>query len=111
MVTIRHNGGAAIDGYVVETNKVGTETWKTWCTPETQKSCIFVTPDLVESFEYFITVKAVNMADISEYGLMRETVVVVAALSAPEIIFAENINQERIVKADTEFVLSVAVKG
>jgi len=64
---------------------------------------MFVIPDLVESFEYFIRVKAVldNMAGISEPGLMRETVVVVAALSAPEIIFAGNMNQERIVKAGT----------
>ena len=30
----RHDGGAKIDGYIVETNKVGTDSWKTWCTAE-----------------------------------------------------------------------------
>ena len=30
----RHNGGATIEGYIVETNKVGTDMWKTWCTPK-----------------------------------------------------------------------------
>jgi titin len=107
----RHNGGASIDGYIVETNKVGTDMWKTWCTPETQKTCIFTIPDLTESFEYYIRIKAVNMAGTGEPGVMRDTVVVVEKMSAPDVEPNGNMTQDRVVKAGTELVLSATIKG
>ena len=107
----RHNGGATIDGYIVETNKVGSDIWKTWCTAETQRSCRFTIPDLVESFEYYVRVKAVNRAGSSEPGQMKDSFVVIEKVQSPQITPDGNMVSERVVKAGSELILSAVVTG
>uniref|UniRef100_H2YLF7 Uncharacterized protein n=1 Tax=Ciona savignyi TaxID=51511 RepID=H2YLF7_CIOSA len=58
----RHDGGAPVLGYIVETQKAGSEAWKIWCTQETQKTTSYTVPDLTENYEYRIRVTAVNKA-------------------------------------------------
>ena len=66
---------------------------------------------MVESFEYYVRVKAVNKAGQSEPGMMRDKVVVVDKLAPPEIQCDGNMLHDRVVKAGNELVLSATILG
>uniref|UniRef100_H2YLF6 Titin n=1 Tax=Ciona savignyi TaxID=51511 RepID=H2YLF6_CIOSA len=82
----RHDGGAPVLGYIVETQKAGSEAWKIWCTQETQKTTSYTVPDLTENYEYRIRVTAVNKAGLSEPAFVKGTSTIIKdVLEEPEI--------------------------
>ena len=107
----RHNGGAQIQGYIVETQKAGSEAWKIWCTQETQKDTTYTIPDLTESYEYRIRVTAVNKAGLSEPNHVKGSVIVKERQVAPDIEPQASMCREQIIKSGTRLSLSAIVRG
>ena len=107
----RHDGGAPIQGYIVETQKAGSEAWKIWCTQETQKDTKYTIPDLTESYEYRIRVTAVNKAGLSEPGHVKGSVIVKEKQVAPDIEPQASMTREQILKSRTRMSLSAFVRG
>ena len=107
----RHNGGAPIQGYIVETQKAGSEAWKIWCTQETQKDTTYTIPDLTEGYEYRIRVTAVNKAGLSEPNHVKGSVIVKEKQVAPDIEPQASMCREQIMKSGTQLCLSAVVRG
>ena len=107
----RHDGGSPVSGYIVETQKAGSEAWKIWCTQETQKTTSFLIPDLVENYEYKVRVTAVNKAGLSEPSFVKGTVVVKEKVEAPELELQASMSREQIIKAGSPLTLSAKVRG
>uniref|UniRef100_H2YFD1 Titin n=1 Tax=Ciona savignyi TaxID=51511 RepID=H2YFD1_CIOSA len=107
----RRDGGAPVLGYIVETQKAGSEAWKIWCTQETQKTTSYTVPDLTENYEYRIRVTAVNKAGLSEPAFVKGTVVVKEKQEAPEIEIQASMSREQIIKSGLPMSLSAIVRG
>ena len=107
----RHDGGAPIQGYIVETQKAGSEAWKIWCTQETQKDTKYTIPDLIEGYEYRIRVTAVNKAGLSEPGHVKGSVIVKERQVAPDIEPQASMCREQIIKSGSRLHLSAIVRG
>ena len=107
----RHDGGAQIQGYIVETQKAGSEAWKIWCTQETQKDTTYTIPDLIETYEYRIRVTAVNKAGLSEPNHVKGSIIVKEKEVSPEIEPQASMCREQIMKSGSRLNLSAVVRG